>query len=89
MSDLDVLRGQIDEIDARLIKIFAERFKLTHQIGSYKKAQKLPARDKERERQKEEALAKLARQHGLDEELIQRIYRLLFEEVVKEHREIS
>jgi chorismate mutase len=48
MSDDPVLAGfrqSIDNIDAAMIHILAERFRITQAVGAYKAEKKLPASD--------------------------------------------
>ena len=53
--DLSELRGQIDQIDDELVKLFAQRMEVAAQIGSYKKAHNLPVFVPAREREKLQA----------------------------------
>lgn len=46
------LRGKIDEIDAQLIKLFAERMDIAAGIAKFKKENNLPVLDPKREREK-------------------------------------
>ena len=46
---LTELRRSIDNIDAALIYLLAERFKITQKVGRYKAEQKLPPADLEPE----------------------------------------
>lgn len=52
-------RDQIDEIDAKLVDLFAQRMEVVGKIAQYKQANNLPILDPARERQK---LAKVAEQ---------------------------
>ena len=40
--DLKELRGQIDEIDDQLVKLFCQRMDIAAQVAQYKKEQDLP-----------------------------------------------
>ncbi|HEX8496992.1 MAG TPA: chorismate mutase, partial [Actinomycetales bacterium] len=44
-AELHRLRHSIDNLDAALIHLLAERFKLTEQVGELKAAHDLPAAD--------------------------------------------
>ena len=57
MSQLDELRGQIDDIDAQLTALFLRRMEVTEQVGRWKQANGIPVLDTARER---EVLAKKA-----------------------------
>ena len=43
---LEEYRSSIDNVDAALIHLLAERFRITHQVGVYKAKNGLPAEDK-------------------------------------------
>ena len=38
MSELDVLRGAIDEVDRQIVALFERRMAVTQQVGEYKQA---------------------------------------------------
>ena len=57
MSQLDELRGQIDDIDAQLTALFLRRMEVTEQVGRWKQANGIPVLDTAREH---EVLAKKA-----------------------------
>ena len=50
-AELARLRGSIDNMDAALIHLLAERFKITQRVGELKATQGLPAADPGREAQ--------------------------------------
>ena len=50
-GELDALRGSIDNIDAALIHLLAERFKCTQKVGRLKARFALPPADPAREAQ--------------------------------------
>ena len=47
--ELERLRGEIDRVDAELLRLFAERMRLADQIGAYKAEHALPVRAEGRE----------------------------------------
>ncbi|MCI8422826.1 MAG: bifunctional chorismate mutase/prephenate dehydratase [Lawsonibacter sp.] len=49
-KDLEALRGQIDEIDNKLVELFRERMEVCAQVAEYKKAHGLPVLAAGRER---------------------------------------
>ena len=51
MSELDVLRGAIDEVDRQIVALFERRMAVTQQVGEYKQAHDIPVLDARRERQ--------------------------------------
>ena len=54
MPDLSQTRRKIDEIDARILSLFAERTDLAADVAAYKRAHGLRVLDPARERQKVE-----------------------------------
>ncbi|HBU41132.1 MAG TPA: chorismate mutase, partial [Acidimicrobiaceae bacterium] len=66
MSDdqLSQFRQSIDNIDAALIHMLAERFRITQAVGEYKAEAGMPPADPTREREQIERLRKLAEEAG-------------------------
>ncbi|MBR6951415.1 MAG: bifunctional chorismate mutase/prephenate dehydratase [Oscillospiraceae bacterium] len=58
--DLTDYRRQIDEVDARLVDLFAERMRISAEIGAYKKAHGLPVLNAGREAEKLTAVSAAA-----------------------------
>ncbi|HMP57503.1 MAG TPA: chorismate mutase, partial [Novosphingobium sp.] len=61
-------RASIDNIDAALIHMLAERFRITKAVGAYKAANCLPASDPGREDRQIARLRRLAEEAQLDPE---------------------
>ena len=51
MSELDMMRGAIDEIDNQIVHLFERRMAVTRQVGKYKQKVSMPVLDSDRERQ--------------------------------------
>ena len=83
------LRASLDNLDAALVMLLAERFKLTDRVGRLKKALRLPAADPEREAAQLSRIAGLAAESGLAADLAVRILRLVIDEVVQRHGRIG
>ena len=60
MLDLAQLRVQLDEIDSQLVKLYEDRMELCRQVGEYKLETGKRILDKEREKQKIQAVSALA-----------------------------
>lgn len=60
--DLQVIRGQLDGIDQKILELFEERMKLCGEVAEYKIGSGKPVYDREREQQKIDVLTRLA--HG-------------------------
>ena len=50
MSELDVLREQIDEIDRKIVALYEKRAAVSKRVGAYKKQAGLTVLDEQREK---------------------------------------
>ena len=90
MSDeLDALRVKIDEIDAGLIALLGERFKLTRRVGQLKASSGLASLDTTRENAQNERFAQLAKAADVDGELVQRVFDEVRAAVRAEHEMVD
>ena len=89
MSDpsLDNFRASIDNIDAALIHILAERFRITKAVGAYKAEHSLPASDPAREERQIARLRQLAVEAQLDSEFSEKFLRFVIQEVIRHHEQ--
>ncbi len=87
--ELARLRGSIDNLDAALICLLAERFKVTQQVGELKAAVGLPPADPDRETQQIARLRQLARDANLDPEFAEKFLNFIVSEVVRHHQRIA
>ena len=78
-------RSSIDDIDASLAALLGERFKITKQVGIYKARMGLPAADPGREAAQIVRLREVAASVGLDPSFSEKLLRLVFAEVRREH----
>jgi chorismate mutase len=88
-SDLGLLRDSIDNIDAALIHMLAERFKCTQAVGRYKAAKGLPPSDPAREAQQIARLRALAKESKLDPDFAEKFLNFIVKEVIRHHVEIA
>ncbi|MBE6380812.1 MAG: prephenate dehydratase [Lentisphaerae bacterium] len=73
-NELQVLREQIDVIDAEVIKLLNERYKAVEAIGEYKRERHLPVYDPARQRKLMERLESL--NHGpMTNDILHAVYR--------------
>ena len=84
-SELHRLRDSIDNIDAALIHLLAERFKFTQQVGALKAAAKMPPADPAREAQQIARLRGLAEAAKLDPEFAEKFLNFIVTEVIRHH----
>lgn len=82
---LAALRESIDNIDAALICLLAERFKITRRVGEYKAKQGLPPSDKAREHHQVDRLRRLAADASLDPDFSEKFLKFIVEEVIRHH----
>ena len=87
MSDetLEHFRSSIDNIDAALILLLAERFKVTKAVGEYKARVGLPPADLAREQEQIERLRDLAASANLDPAFSEAFLRFVIAEVIRHH----
>lgn len=84
---LAAYRKSIDNIDAALIHMLAERFRITQAVGEYKAEAGLPASDPAREARQIERLRALAVDADLDPEFSEKFIRFVIDEVIRHHRQ--
>ena len=82
------LRDSIDNIDAALIHLLAERFKCTKAVGELKAARGLPPADPAREAQQIDRLRKLANTAKLDPDFAEKFLNFIVKEVIRHHEAI-
>jgi chorismate mutase len=82
-------RSSIDNIDAALVHLLAERFKITQEVGRYKASVGLPAADLDREAQQVARLRALAEESGLDPVFSEQFLRFIVAEVIHHHQRIA
>jgi chorismate mutase len=80
------LRASIDNLDAALIHILAERFRCTKAVGVIKAKEGLPAADPDRELSQVKRLRSLASLSGLDPDFAEKFLAFTIEEVIRHHQ---
>ncbi|WP_347345970.1 chorismate mutase [Microbacterium sp.] len=84
-DQLREFRGSIDNIDAALIFLLAERFRCTKQVGVLKAKHGMPASDPSREEQQIARLRRLAIEADLDPEFAEKWFNFVVAEVIRHH----
>jgi chorismate mutase len=85
---LSEYRQSIDNIDAALVYLLSERFKITKKVGLYKKRHKLPPADKAREAEQIARLRRLAADAHLDPDFTEKFLNFITQEVIRNHEAI-
>jgi len=80
-------RSSIDNIDAALIHMLAERFRITQAVGAYKAQNQLPPSDPGREERQIARLRRLAEDAQLDPEFSEKFLRFVIQEVIRHHEQ--
>ncbi|WP_182354204.1 chorismate mutase [Flaviflexus huanghaiensis] len=86
---LRTARESIDNIDAALIHILAERFRCTQQVGRLKAELGLPASDPQREERQIARLRALAEESGLDPVFAEKFLKFIVTEVIRHHEDFA
>jgi chorismate mutase len=84
--ELEKIRASIDNIDAALIHLLAERFKCTQQVGQLKAVHDLPAADPEREARQIQRLRAKAVEADLDPAFAEKFLNFIIDEVIRHHQ---
>ena len=87
--ELASLRASIDNIDAALIHMLAERFRCTRAVGALKAREKLPPADPAREEYQIERLRRLAKDANLDPDFAEKFLNFIIREVIRHHEAIA
>jgi len=82
-------RVRIDELDGQLIRLLAERFEITKDVGKYKAEVGLPPADPSREAEQVSRLRALAEEVGMDPAFSEQVFRLIVDEVIRHHLRVA
>lgn len=85
IAELAQMRSSIDNIDAALVHILAERFKCTKRVGRLKAEHNLPPADPEREARQIARLRALAIDADLDPAFAEKFLNFIISEVIRHH----
>lgn len=85
MTELLALRRSIDNIDAAMIHMLAERFRCTQRVGALKATHHMPPADPKREEFQVARLRDLARAADLDPEFAEKYLAFIIREVIRHH----
>jgi chorismate mutase len=85
MAELQDIRDSIDNIDASIIHMLAERFRCTQKVGVLKARHNLPPSDPGREAQQVTRFRELASAAKLDPEFAEKFLAFVIREVIRHH----
>ena len=89
LDPLQQFRQSIDNIDAALVHMLAERFKVTQAVGRYKAENAMPPADPAREELQISRLRKLAAEADLDPDFTEKFLRFVIDEVIRHHAQLT
>jgi chorismate mutase len=89
MDELNELRRSIDNIDAALIHLLAERFKNTKNVGKLKARSGMAPSDPEREKRQIDRLRRLAEEAELDPAFAEKFLEFILAEVIQHHEKLA
>jgi chorismate mutase len=87
-EELISLRMSIDNIDAALVYLLAERFKCTRMVGKLKASSGLPPADPTREAEQVARLRRLAEDAKLDPVFAEKFLKFIIEQVIQHHNAV-
>jgi chorismate mutase len=88
LASLQRLRHSIDNIDAAIIHMLAERFRCTQAVGVLKAHHNMPPADLDREARQIVRLRQLATSSGLDPDFAEKFHAFVVSEVIRHHEAI-
>jgi chorismate mutase len=88
-AELVALRASIDNLDAALVHLLAERFRCTQTVGHLKARLGLPPSDPDREVAQMARLRELAEESGLDPAFAEKFLAFVIAEVIRNHGTIA
>lgn len=89
LAELSDLRASIDNIDAALIHILAERFKCTQRVGALKARHNMPSADPNREAAQIARLRALSVEARIDPDFSEKFLNFIITEVIRHHEAIK
>jgi chorismate mutase len=82
-------RASIDNFDAALVHILAERFRITKAVGELKASHSFPPSDPMREKEQIDRLRRLAERSNLDPDFAEKFLEFVIREVIQHHKQAA
>lgn len=89
MDEIKNLRNLIDTVDSQILELINSRVDLVKEIGDLKKEKNIEIVDKKREQQIFDVILKQAKEKGLDETAVKKIWENLIELSYKVEGEVT
>ena len=81
--ELTELRKKIDQTDEEILRVLAKRMALIPGIAEYKRKNSLPLRQPEREQELIARKKELAKELGLSQKFVEKLFRIIIEESLR------
>lgn len=85
---LEDFRVELDRVDEKLISLLSERFKITREVGKYKREHNLSALDESRENLIYKKLEREALEYNIDSSMLKAIWKNIMTQSKKEHEKL-
>ena len=86
---LQRLRASIDNLDAAIIHLLAERFRVTREVAHLKAEQALPPSDPQREARQVASLRRLASEAWLEPDFAEKFHSFVVAKVIRNHKAVA
>ena len=86
--ELTEIRKELDKLDAELVSILAKRMKFIPEVAEYKKKNNIQRFQPAREKEILESKRKLAKEAGLNPDLVEKIFKEIINDAHRIEKEI-
>lgn len=88
MKQLDKKRKELDQLDLEIVSLLGRRIDIVRKIGKIKKKLGNKVKDKQREKKVITSLTEQSKKHKIDQSLIKKIWKVLFEHSYKIEKKV-
>ena len=89
LMELNFIRNELDKLDNELMSVLAKRMDLVLEVAAYKEKNNLPLCQQKRENEIFEAKRALARKYGLNEKLVEDLFKRIIKDSIRIQQEIT